>query len=149
MKYTLFLFLILLIISGCNNIYNEHQDITNMAWHRQNLLTFKANIPEPKEYTVNVHLRHTSHIQIGNIAVKLVISPENQPNEAITQELLIPIRDKTTGDLVGEAMGDICDTSFATKVTFKSKGAYTLTLEHQMEDDKVEAIMEIGISIEK
>ncbi|TAH21145.1 MAG: hypothetical protein EAZ08_03870 [Cytophagales bacterium] len=149
MKKLFLLIITPLLLCACNvNLINEHKDMPKMAWEKQNQLSFTAEMPEVKEYNMKLHLRHTSHIQIGNIAVKLTITPDNQPNEAIVQDLLIPIRDKD-GHLTGSAMGDICDTEFLTKFAPKQKGKYTFTLAHQMEEDKVESIMEVGFSIEK
>lgn len=150
MKNLFLLFIpILFLITSCSGVYNEYKKLPNMHWEKQNILSFTADIPEAKEYTLKIQLRHTSHIQLGNIAIKLGITPENQPDKTETQNILIPIRDNATGELLGEAMGDICDTEFITKYTFKNKGKYTFTLEHLMEDDKAEAIMEVGINIDK
>ena len=149
MKKLFFLSVITLLLCACNvNLVSEHKDMPKMTWEKQNQLSFSAEIPQIKEYTMKVHLRHTSHIQIGNIAVKFTATPDSQPNEAIVQDLLIPIRDKD-GHLTGSAMGDICDTEFITKFTPKQKGKYTFTIAHQMEEDKIESIMEVGFSIEK
>ena len=149
MKKLTFLFIMPFLLLACNvNLVNEHRDMPKMVWEKQNIISVTAEVPEVKDYTLKVHLRHTSHIQIGNIALKLTISPENKPDEVIVQDLLVPIRDKD-GQLLGSAMGDICDTEFTTKFTPKQKGKYTFTITHQMEEDKVESIMEVGISIEK
>lgn len=149
MKKLFFLIVAPLLLCACNvNLVNEHKDMPNMTWEKQNALTFSAEIPEVKEYSVGVHLRHTSHIQLSSMEVKLTITPENQPNEATVQNLLIPIRDKD-GHLLGSAMGDICDTEFFTKFTPKQKGKYIFTLAHQMHEEKVESVMEVGFSIEK
>jgi gliding motility-associated lipoprotein GldH len=145
---SLFFVAVIFLFSSCSGIYNEHQKISNMHWDVQNVLSFKADIPEAKEYKVTIQLRHTSHIQLGNIAVKLSIYPENQADKAEVQNILIPIRDNATGELLGEAMGDLCDTDFVTKFTFKQKGKHTLTLQHVLEEEKAEAIMEVGIKIE-
>ena len=141
------LFLIFLLITACSGIYSENKKIPNMHWELQNVLTFNAAIPEAKAYKVTIQLRHTSHIQLGNIALKLTVTPENQSDKPQTQNILIPIRDNATGELLGEAMGDICDTDFTTNYTFKEKGKYTLSLQHLLEDDKAESIMEVGIKI--
>lgn len=149
MKKLLFLFVLPFFLFACDvNLINEHRDMPKMAWERQNSISVSAEVPETKEYVLKVHIRHTSHLQIVNMAVKLTISPENKPDETIVQDLLIPIRDKD-GHLVGSAMGDICDTEFATKFTPKQKGKYTFTIAHVMEEEKVESIMEVGISVEK
>ncbi len=145
----LFLLFIIASFTACNQLYNEHKSLPGMHWEKQNKLTFVVDIPEAKEYTLKINLRHTSHIQIGNVPVKLTINAENQSNELENQVFVIPIRDPATGDLVGSAMGDICDTEYPIKFTFKQKGKYTLTLEHQMEEEKIESIMEIGINIDK
>ena len=147
-KYQI-LILICFLCCSCSDIYNENKSISNLHWEKQNVLSFNVDIPEPKEYPLTIQLRHTSHIQLGNLAVKLTITPESQKDKAESQNILIPIRDNATGELLGEAMGDICDTNFVTKYTFKQKGKYIMTLEHLMEDDKAESIMEVGIKISK
>lgn len=149
MKKLLLVLAIIIVFTACNQLYNEHKSLPNMSWERQNKLTFGVDIPEAKEYTLKINLRHTSHIQIGEIPVKLTLSHGNQVDEIENQAFIIPIRDKATGELVGSAMGDICDTEYPIKFAFKQKGKYNFTLEHEMEDDKVEAIMEVGINIEK
>ncbi|SFF44788.1 gliding motility lipoprotein GldH family protein [Thermoflexibacter ruber] len=149
-KYFLALIINVLFFISCNTFYNEHQKLPNLKWERSQEIAFEVDVPEAKNYTINIHLRHTSQIQYGEIEVKLAIIPSASNDiQAIDKEIIIPIRDKQTGHLLGDAMGDICDTTYKFPFKFEKKGKYKLVLSQQTEDESVASIMEVGISIEK
>jgi gliding motility-associated lipoprotein GldH len=149
-KHFLALIISVLFFTSCNTFYNEHQKLPNLKWERSQEIAFEVDIPEAKKYTINIHLRHTSQIQYGEIEVKFAIIPlASNDVQAIDKEIIIPIRDSQTGHLLGDAMGDICDTTYKLPFSFEKKGKYKLVLSQQTEDESVASIMEVGISIEK
>ncbi len=147
-----FLLLIInvLFFTSCNTFYNEYYKLPNLQWQRSQEIVFEVDIPEAKNYTINIHLRHTSHIQYSEIDVKFVIVPMSLDSvQAVDKEIVIPIRDKQTGHLLGDAMGDICDTTYPLTFNFEKKGKYKLILSQQTEDESIASMMEVGLSIEK
>ncbi|MCU0394129.1 MAG: gliding motility lipoprotein GldH [Thermoflexibacter sp.] len=148
-KISLLLIISFLLFIACNTVYQKNQELPNLKWDKTQSIAFDVEIPEAKIYGISINLRHTSHIQYGDIAVKLAIASAEQSGKVIEKEIVVPIRDKQTGHLLGEAMGDICDTSYTVQIPFENKGKYTLTLQQTNEDEALTAMMEVGITITK
>ena len=149
-RYFLLLIINALFFTSCNTFYNEYHKLPNLQWERSQEIVFEVDIPEAKNYTINIHLRHTSQIQYSEIDVKFTAIPISSDDvQAIDKEIIIPIRDKQTGHLLGDAMGDICDTTYPLSFSFEKKGKYKLILSQQTEDESVVSIIEVGLSIEK
>ncbi|GAB4334075.1 MAG: hypothetical protein OHK0038_10720 [Flammeovirgaceae bacterium] len=135
---------------GCNKnrVYSEYQSIGNLIWEKEQIKKFQANIAEPLAYNLNVELRHHSTIQYGSIEVNLKITTPS--GKVLEKPYILYLRDKQTGQLLGEAMGDICDIvcPLENGLMFTETGIYTFELTHLM-DSNVLGIAEIGFSIDK
>lgn len=148
----LFFLMLLLVCSltACKkSLYDNIENFPNNNWKKEKIATFKADIQDiTKPVALKLMLRHGVHVQypIINIAVTS-ISPSGKKS---TDFYGFEIRDKETGNLKGDAMGDMCDTELVLQKNMQltEKGAYTFSVQHEMEDVILPAMMDLGLKIE-
>lgn len=141
-----YLFLgILLILTACDGGIREFGDIAQLQWKTDQIIKVKAEIKDTNQkYAMLVGLRHSSSIQMGAVKVKVKqISPSGKIAE---KEYTLLLRDKETGDLLGSAMGDMCDTDtpIEAEIQFDESGIYTFEIS-QMMGDVISPFLEAGI----
>jgi gliding motility-associated lipoprotein GldH len=150
--FALFLLLLgLLNLSACKkSLYNNTEEFPNNNWKKDKIVTFKATIEDiSKPVRLKLLLRHSVNIPYTSITIKFV---RTNPNGTVKDAMYdFFIRDKATGAMKGDALGDMCDTEFIVfdKLQLTEKGTYTFTVEHMMEDAILPAILDLGLEIEK
>lgn len=136
---------LLVLLTACDGNIREFGNIAQLQWKSDQIITVKLNIDDTRQkYNMLVGLRHASNIQMG--AVKVKIKQTSPSGKTLEKEYILPLRDKETGDLLGSAMGDMCDTDtpIGKDVQFDEKGIYTFDISQLMGDD-ISPFLEAGI----
>jgi gliding motility-associated lipoprotein GldH len=143
------LFATFLGLSACkSSVYDKIETIPNSVWKKDNPITFKADIQDiTKSCDIMLILRHSPHIQYPTIDINMVITTPK--GEKTNNFYGIEIRDKTSGELKGDAMGDMCDTEqvLVKGMKFAEKGVYTFTIQHEMEEPILPFMVDLGLKI--
>lgn len=151
MKKIIFLCLAVLLLAcqDNNTLFKEHQSIAMLRWEKTQARIFSVEVKDNKPfYSATVALRHSSKLEYGDISLSIkMVSPSGK--EKITNYIM-PIRDRKTGNLVGSAMGDMCDTEmiFLEKIAFEETGKYNFEISHTMKEEII-SILEVGLIIQK
>lgn len=139
-----------LVVASCNKnrVYSEYYTIGNMVWEKDQPKKYELIINEVGSYNLNLELRHHTTIQYGSLEVHMKITMPS--GKQVEKPYVVYLRDKKTGKLLGEAMGDICDTTcpLESGLTFPETGTYMVEIAHLMENS-VLGIAEIGLTVDK
>jgi len=151
MKKLLGVLLILSVwMTGCNQVFTEYKDIPQLNWERDNVVTFDFESPgTDKDHTMLVGFRHYSYIEYAEILVNVTMT---SPSGGTSNDrYIIHLRDKETGELRGGSMGDLTDLEVPVKndIAFEEAGTYHFEIVHEMEQDVVSGIMEVGLVIKE
>lgn len=151
MKKITFLLLALLFLAcqDSNTLFKEHQTIAMLRWEKTQARIFSVEVKDNKPvYSATLALRHSSKLEYGDISLSIkMISPSGKEKIA---NYIMPIRDRKTGNLIGSAMGDMCDTEmiFLEKITFEETGKYNFEVSHTMKEEII-SILEVGLIVQK
>ena len=147
MKSYYWLFLALFIFSACDH-YNEHQDVTGtVTWKADEKHTFKVGIEKTDvAYNVLINLRHTPGIKLKTFTLSATITGPD--GKAETKEYPLPIKNETSGEMLGSCAGDLCDTETVILANhkFEQAGTYTFEMTAKTEED-IPNMLEIGLVV--
>lgn len=136
-------------IAACQSaVYDHHIAIPSYTWERSNKLVYKIDIKEPLEKaTVWLNVRHATELPYPELLLNVKLTTPD--GEKGTRALSVPIKDKN-GKNAGSGMGDMWDvkTIIQENASFKV-GAYEIELSHQMPEDPVFMLVDIGVKVEK
>ncbi len=149
-KITFFCLTVLLFsCQDSNTLFKEHQSIAMLRWEKTESRIFNVDVKDNKPvYSATIALRHSSKLEYGDISLNIkMVSPSGKEKIA---NYIMPIRDRKTGNLVGSAMGDMCDTEmvFLEKITFEEIGKYSFEVSHAMKEEII-SILEVGLIVQK
>ena len=150
MKKISFYVLIICLLAACqgNEIFKEYQDIAQLQWNKTQSISFEADVQDTTS-AVDwvVSLRHTSSMTQGDI--KILLESVSPSGKTASQEYILNIRNRQTGELLGSAMGDMCDTdnTIESQLVFKESGKYKFKITHLNED--VLPVLEVGFILRK
>jgi len=148
MKKSYFFLFLLLFSCESAEFYKKYEDIAQVKWQKTQPISFEVNMTDtvtPFDWIIS--LRHTSSIQNGDI--KVLLEAHSPSGKLVSQEYLLAIRNRQTGDLLGSAMGDMCDTdnTVEKKFVFGEIGNYTFKITPQTEDAL--PVLEVGFILRK
>jgi gliding motility-associated lipoprotein GldH len=151
MRNILFLALCCLALSGCdkNKVFEKHHEIALLQWGKANKAVFEVDVQDIESpMDVIVELRHSAGITYGDIS--LAVRWKLPSGKESGENYVIPIRDRKTGNLLGSAMGDMCDTQSVIMQGFKfpETGRYVYEISHTMKEDVIQ-ILEVGLIVRK
>ncbi len=130
-----------------NRLYKSFEAPTGMTWKKTEPFTYSVDVAENTPAKLMLELRHLSSIKYGQLTVQLKHTLPSGTEETATY--LLQIR-QADGTLIGEAMGDYCDTPcLLEENTVLEAGMHTFVLSHQMEEDDLSGFMEVGLIIDK
>jgi gliding motility-associated lipoprotein GldH len=145
----IFFLLSFLFLSGCKkSIYDKIESFPRNIWKKEVPISFKADIQDnSKPVNIILLLRHGTHTQFNAINVNvLTVKPDGSKKNDFYG---IEIRDKETGNLKGDAMGEMCDTELVIeKNVTLDKGIYTFTVSHEMEEALLPSMVDLGLKIQ-
>ena len=151
MKRIAGLFIILLIVVGCNShrIYERYETTKDYQWEYRDVKTFTVKISDTNAiYNLYVDVRNSESYPFSNLWVNLTSrNPSGLEQKQRFDFTLADIDGKWNGDI----LGDIHDHRFtaASQVRFPVTGVYTFSLQQDMRIDPVPGVMDIGIRLEK
>lgn len=137
-------------LSSCGNdsLYENHKELENGFWSKDNLQSFEIEIATPQSHSIYYHLRYTIDYDYCNSYMRYkIISPTGK---LLTQKMkLDTLFDCQTGKPLGEGFGNIYNREFELVPTFNfsEKGNYKIELEQMMRKDSLEGIQTVGIRI--
>jgi len=149
--------LIILVISiglfACQpegQIYIEHQELSpGLEWLKKDTREFKVPIEDNSiSYNMSLSFRYVTGFQDNFVKVKVT---ETSPSgKEIVKEYDLKVREEN-GDYIGEAGYEIWDSNHLIELNVKydELGLYKYVIEHNMPNDPVSNVMEIGVILEK
>jgi gliding motility-associated lipoprotein GldH len=151
MKLNLYILLFLVFLFSCKHIhvYDNYTEIDSDGWHYNERIYFKVDITDTSEYyNVYLNIRNTGEYSYSNIWMNC--SKKSPNNEVKNQKLEFTLA-TPDGRWIGNGIGDIIDNQFILeeKVKFHEKGIYTYFFNHEMRQDEIGGIMNIGLTIKK
>jgi gliding motility-associated lipoprotein GldH len=152
MKQLSIFIMLVWLLTSCQQgeIFNQNVPITNQIWNKNELFTFEVDITDSQaSYDLIFSLRHHSDIQIKDLLIE--VSKKTPSDKIKTSNYVIEIRDSKTSTLKGEALGDICDVEQVVEngIKFSESGTYIFTLKHNMDEQLLPMIMEVGLIVRK
>ncbi|MCS6821315.1 MAG: gliding motility lipoprotein GldH [Microscillaceae bacterium] len=145
-----FLFAALLACQS-DKAYKIFYTFSDIRWERKEIVTLsqEINFQDIKKAKLGISLRHVSHIFLEKLPLEILIQEPNGKTTNLSVEM--PLRDTQSKKLLGEAVGDICDTDFLTDFSFdvKQSGKYTFTIKHNFREEKLGDVIKIGIFVKK
>lgn len=154
MKNLLFAFAALLLLTACDKDthYQKFEKAEGLKWPAGSPMTFVVAVQEGGQpamgvpYELGVELRHTSYSDWVEVPYTLTITFPS--GRELKGEYVLPIRNPESGELLGEAMGDICDTPGVAEHAFQfpEAGEYKIAIQHQDEQDLL-GVVEVGLRV--
>lgn len=143
------------LFNGCteNVLFQEDAQTPNGVWERNWNPTFSFEVAD----TVNAHdvyldLRHTGDYPFSNLYAFVTLTAPDSTRLVDTVECTLA---DPSGRWYGKGQGFISSDRFQAHVLYKLRnkfphaGRYSLTLEQAMRVDKLEGIIDVGVSVEK
>ena len=127
-------------------IYNEHQDLSpEMEWLKKDSRKFEVPIEDNSSaYEMSLSFRYAEGFPYNVAKVKVT---ETSPSGKVEEfEYDLKVREDN-GDYIGEGSLDIWDSEHVVEKAkkYEETGTYTYVIEHNMPQDPMQLVMEIGI----
>ena len=131
-------------------IYVKHQDLSpQLEWLKKDTREFKVPIKDINiAYNMSLSFRYVFGYQYQFVKVKVT---ETSPSGKETvKEYDLKVREDN-GDYIGKAGLDIWDSDHLIEPNkkYEEAGSYTYVIEHNMPNDPLTFVMEIGIILKK
>lgn len=142
--------LVLCCLAACNShtVYKEYVSLPGYVWERSNALQLTANVEQAlPRANVWLNVRCGTAYPYANLDLQLTTTAPNQAPHS--QAISVPLRDANDKNL-GSGMGDMWDVAYplATNVSLP-QGTYTYQLRHNMPNDQVLMLVDVGIQIDQ
>lgn len=145
------LILIGYLMLGCNTdvVYEKNLPVNAFGWNMADTLRYAISISDTAQrYDLSVALRHTDAFDYTNIYIKVI---SLIPNGEVKSEVIsLPLCDET-GKWLGKCSGDICFSRILLlkRTYFPIKGDYQFYIVHEMRQEKLKNILDLGLRLEK
>lgn len=131
-------------------IYNEHQDLSpEMTWKKKDSRKFEVAVEDiSTNYEMSLSFRYAEGFPQKVMKVQVT---ETSPSGEIAEfEYDLKVREDN-GDYIGEGSLDIWDSEHVVEKAkkYEEKGTYTYVIKHNMPQDPVQLVMEIGVILNK
>lgn len=131
-------------------VYIEHQELSpQLEWLKNDVREFKVPIEDNSQaYNMSLSFRYINGYQYQVAIVKVT---ETTPGGIeTTKEYELKVREDN-GDYIGEPGLEIWDSEHLIEPnkTYEETGTYTYVIEHNMPDDPLNFVMEIGVILDK
>lgn len=141
-------FLVVLLAScGSDAVYKEYVSLPGYVWSKNNTVVLKAALDKPlPNANVFINVRYGTAYPFESLVV--VLKTTNPAQKTDTHNYTIPLRDANDKNL-GSGMGDMWDVQFPIgKNIALEQGTYTYELSHQMPDNDIPMLVDMGIQID-
>ncbi|MCX7861827.1 MAG: gliding motility lipoprotein GldH [Bacteroidales bacterium] len=141
-----------IFLTSCSDtiVFVENKTLTNRAWNRNNILTFRTTVNDTSTiHNIFITLRIDGNYSKRNLYIFSTI--KDPLNNEIKDTINLILADEK-GRWYGKSnLGDLYYYCFLYKknVRFPKPGQYTFTLEQAMRSPIIENIEDVGIKIEK
>ena len=143
-------FLLLTLAScGPNVIYDKNKSIPGNVWNQDNIVRFDVVIPDSLQpYDLYISLRHTTDYQYSNLYLFVETVFPGGTSARDTIELILADH---RGKWHGKGTGKIKDNKILIRRGFRFPvtGEYSFFFEQAMREEDLEAITDIGMSVER
>ena len=146
------IFVVVVALFSCQpegRVYVEHQELSpELQWLQEDVREFKVPIADDSiAYDMSLSFRYINGFPYKLMKVKVT---ETSPSGVeLVKEYDLTVREEN-GDYIGEAGGDIWDSEHLIEPNKKYEiGTYTYVIEHNMENNPVVSVMEIGVVLDK
>ena len=137
------------ILSSCNEVYNQKIDVVNQELSYKDSLLFNVNVTETEQqYNVFIDIENTDLYPYSNLY--LFISIKSTDSIVITDTV-----DVTLANYKGQWYGDKSGENyqghylFKRAIVFPKEGNYQFSIKHGMRKDTLVGINALGVSLEK
>ncbi len=147
----LLLGVVVLLLSSCNKntLYQKYITLPDSEWDMNKPVSFKLNVDDTSTYyNVFVNIRNADTYAYSNLYLFIDITSPMKTKERDTIECILA---DPAGKWLGEGLGDIWDNKilFKRNVRFPRTGEYDISYTQAMRDDKLQMIMDVGLTVEK
>ena len=139
------------LTTACDNnrVYDNNIPLENEHWNMDSSYRFDFIIDDTLvSYNMYINIRNFGSYKYQNLL--LYIDFELPNNKTIVDTVNCILAD-SKGKWLGKGWGSLWSSQIPYKshIRFPSKGDYSITFTHAMRDEKLKAISDIGIRIEK
>lgn len=144
--------LIMIAITGCRQIdvYEKMANIPRHEWARNYAAVVEIDVKDSAFHNLFFLIRHTEKFEFTNIVTTLTVQDTVKNAKPFAfMKLNIPLTNKQ-GDWTGNNMDDLY--YHRVKINqplFLKPGRYKFSLLHEMKEDPLKYIFNVGVSIEK
>ena len=144
-------FISLSIFIGCdtNVIYEKSIPVSTFSWKIEDSLKYVVDIEDSSQrYDLSISVRHRDVYNYTNLYVKILTK---LPSGEIKSEVVsLPLCDES-GKWLGKCAGDICFSRILLlkRTYFPVKGEYTFYINHEMRQDQLKNVLDLGLRLEK
>ncbi len=133
------------LITSCNYVYRDFQEVKNLKWYKNDVKTFNINIKEDGNYDLFFAMRHATGYPFTSIKTKILMqTPDNKTFEKEAE--FIAANEK--GAYIGEVTGQLWDIEeIFSQNYFMKKGNYKISITQAMNEDPVILVVDIGLIV--
>ena len=151
MRKLFYIFLVLSFLTACDTevVYEKSIPVNTYGWKIADTLVYQIDIEDSAQrFDLSMAVRHRDVYDYTNLYVKIITK---LPNGELKSELVsLPLCDES-GKWLGKCAGDICFSRILLlkRTYFPLKGTYTFYIVHEMRQEKLKNILDIGLRLEK
>ncbi len=139
----------LLLITSCSqhSIYNEHVDLKNGKWFKDNSAHFEVTITDTSGlYNYFITLRHNTDYRYSNLYLFLTTQ---FPDNTYTRDTLECVLADNSGKWFGKGWSNIKEDNILLRqnLKFPMAGKYNFYIQQAMRQDTLKNILSVGINI--
>ncbi len=142
------LILPLALLASCGSFweYRSLHEFAQFTWNKSDIRTFEGEVSQDGVYDVYVLFRHVQGFPYQDMKMNFQMKTAD---EGHSEKLTIPVIGDNK-EYLGEGSVDIWDIDHLVyeKMALK-KGAVSFALEHDMNREDVQLVMEVGVMIKK
>ncbi|CAG0984489.1 MAG: gliding motility lipoprotein GldH [Bacteroidetes bacterium] len=147
----IFLFFLSLVFLACdkNRVFEQNITVEGGSWAMDNMATFEFEITDTlAEYNILINIRNRNDYPYNNIYLFLQLTAPDGKKATDTLNCLLA---DEKGRFLGKSAGNLWDNRIPYKwgVKFPMPGKYKVNYIQAMRHEKLEAITDVGLRIEK
>jgi gliding motility-associated lipoprotein GldH len=149
MRFAFYLFLLFTFASCASEAYYESYVKTSndFTWSREDVKKFEFQVKEKTAFRLKLKINYLTGFRWDTLNLKYNIDgPSNFHHEQI--KINIPMK-SINGENLDQAKFDIWEKEFILHpIIILEKGSYTMNLVHDMPEDELACVTELGLQIE-
>lgn len=143
--------LIVILFSACdeNRVFEKYEKIPPSGWQKDSMIVFSVPVTDTlQNHNLLLNIRNDINYNYSNLWLFIKIS---QPGEIAVSDTFEVMLADVSGKWLGDGFGGIKtrQVPYRSGIYFPVSGDYTISIQHGMRDETLEAITDIGFRIEK